>query len=93
MMSKSYFQKKALLVCMTLLACLVTMLLWADTPSTIAFGCAIDAREQIHESQALAKSIANPSDPQWCAKGDLHRKYHFPACMFRLHGMAIPGCQ
>ena len=25
------------------------------------------------------KSIASPGDPQWRAKGDLHRKYHFPA--------------
>jgi predicted peptidase len=35
--------------------------------------------EQIRESQALAKSIAFPGNPQWRAKGDLHRKYHFPA--------------
>jgi predicted peptidase len=54
-------------------------MLWAQTPSTIQYGCAIDAQEQIHESPALAKSIASPEDPQWQAKGDLHRKYHSPA--------------
>jgi predicted peptidase len=53
--------------------------LLAQTPSTVKFGCAINAEEQIRESQALAKSIASPGDPQWRAKGDLHRKYHFSA--------------
>jgi predicted peptidase len=53
--------------------------LWAQAPSPIAFGCAIDAQDQILESQALAKSSAVPGNPQWRAKGDLHRKYHFPA--------------
>ena len=48
-------------------------------PLRISFGCAINAQEQIRESQALAKSIAAPNDPQWRAKGDLHRKYHFAA--------------
>ncbi len=57
----------------------VATTLWAQTTSTITFGCAINAQEQIRESQALAKSIASPNDPQWRAKGDLHRKYHFPA--------------
>ncbi len=51
----------------------------AQTPSRITFGCAINAEEQIRESRALAKSIAAPGDPQWRAKGDLHRKYHFAA--------------
>ena len=51
----------------------------AQTPSTISFGCVINAQEQIRESQALAKRIASPGDPQWRAKGDLNRKYHFPA--------------
>ena len=58
---------------------LAVTMLRAQTPSTIAFGCAINAQEQIRESQALAKSIASPNDPQWRAKGDLHRKYHFAA--------------
>jgi predicted peptidase len=48
-------------------------------PSTITFGCTINAQEQIRESQTLAKGIASPIDPQWRAKGDLHRKYHFAA--------------
>ena len=51
----------------------------AQTPLTIEYGCAIDAEEQIQESRILAKNIANSDDPQWRAKGDLHRKYHFPA--------------
>jgi predicted peptidase len=77
MMIKSLFPKKALLVYMTLLVSLITMQLWAQTPSTIEYGCAIDAQEQIQESRALAKSIATPKDPRWRAKGDLQRKYHF----------------
>jgi predicted peptidase len=64
---------------MIFLAGFVSMLLWAQTPSAIKFGCAIIAQDQIRESQALAKSVANPGDPQLRAKGDLHRKYHFPA--------------
>jgi len=79
MMSKSFFQKRALLLCMFFLAGLLATPLRAQTPSTIKFGCAINAEEQIRESQALAKSIASPGDPQWRAKGDLHRKYHFSA--------------
>ena len=79
MMIKPLFTQKALLVYMTLLISLITMQLWAQAPSTIEYGCAIDAEEQIQESRALAKKIANLDDPQWRAKGDLHRKYHFPA--------------
>jgi hypothetical protein len=79
MQNRSLFQKKTLLVPMWLLAGLVATSVWAQTPSTIEFGCKIDADEQIRESRALAKSIASPGDPGWRAKGDLHRKYHFPA--------------
>lgn len=68
-----------LLVCLIVLAGAIPPLLRAQTPATIAFGCAIKAEEQIRESQALAKSIASPGDPQWRAKGDLRRKYHFAA--------------
>ena len=50
----------------------------ARTTSSIEYGCAIDAVEQIQESRALAERNANPDDPQWRAKGDLHRAYHFP---------------
>jgi len=66
-------------ICLVFFAGWAAMMLRAQTPSTITFGCAINAQEQIRESQALAKSIASPSDPQWRAKGDLHRKYHFAA--------------
>ena len=72
-------RKMALAVCMLLIIVFVSTLVWAQTLSTIKFGCAINAEEQIRESQALAKSIASPDDPQWRAKGDLHRKYHFSA--------------
>ena len=79
MMSKTSFQKMALLVYMLFLAGFAATLLPAQTPSAIKYGCAIIAQDQIRESQALAKSVAAPGDPQWRAKGDLHRKYHFPA--------------
>jgi hypothetical protein len=51
----------------------------AQSPTTIEFGCGIDPAEQILESRTLAKSVANPEDPNWRAKGDLKRKYHLPA--------------
>ncbi len=50
----------------------------ARTATSIEYGCAIDAVEQIQESRALAERNANQDDPQWRAKGDLHRAYHFP---------------
>jgi len=43
----------------------------------IAFGSAIDAEQQIRESQELAKRIAVPGNQQWRAKGDQHRTYQF----------------
>ena len=78
MMSKLFSREKVLPV-MLFLVCFVSVQLCAQTPSKIQYGCAIDAQEQIHESRELAKSIASPEDTQWQAKGDLHRKYHFPA--------------
>jgi poly(3-hydroxybutyrate) depolymerase len=45
----------------------------------IAFGSALDADQQIRESQSLAKSLAAPGNPQWRAKGDQHRTYRFSA--------------
>ena len=45
----------------------------------IAFGSALDADQQIRESQSLAKSLAAPANPQWRAKGDQHRTYRFAA--------------
>ncbi|NLD35336.1 MAG: hypothetical protein GX654_00525 [Desulfatiglans sp.] len=51
----------------------------ANASDKIKYGCAINAKDQIVESRALAKSLANPDNNQWQAKGDLHRKYHLPA--------------
>jgi predicted peptidase len=78
-MSQLTSRKRVLPICLLSVIGLMATLLWAQTPSTITFGCAINAQEQIRESQALAKNIASPNDPQWRAKGDLHRKYHFAA--------------
>jgi len=79
MTNKPSSRQKMLPIYMFSLACLAATMLRAQAPSTIAFGCAINAQEQISESQALAKSLASPADTQWRAKGDLHRKYHFAA--------------
>jgi predicted peptidase len=79
MMNISSFRKRALLLGIVLLAGSLAASLQAQTSSTISFGCAINAQEQIRESQALAKNISIAGDPQWRAKGDLHRKYHFTA--------------
>ena len=79
MMSKFTSCRKALPVCMPFLVGFLAMMLWAQSPSRIEYGCDIDAQEQIRESRALAKSLASSEDPQWQAKGDQHRKYHFPA--------------
>jgi predicted peptidase len=62
---------------MALSVVFLSTLLMAQMPSTIQFGCAINAKEQIRESQALAKNITSTDNSQWRAKGDLHRKYHF----------------
>jgi predicted peptidase len=79
MMRKSSSRNNLFFIGTLFLAGFLAATLRAQTPKTISFGCAINAQEQIRESQALAKSIASPADPQWRAKGDLHRKYHFPA--------------
>ena len=50
----------------------------AQPAGPIAFGSALDAQEQIRESEQVAKSLAAPAAPEWRAKGDLHRKYWFP---------------
>jgi enterochelin esterase-like enzyme len=44
--------------------------------ASIAFGSALDADQQIAESQQLAKDAAGSEQR---AKGDQHRKYYFPA--------------
>ena len=79
MVIESYLRKKLFFAAIILFVCSMTLQLRAQTPSEIKYGCNIDAGEQIAESRALAKSIANPDDPQWRARGDIHRKYHFPA--------------
>ena len=43
---------------------------------TIAFGTTINPEAQMAKSQQLAKSLAGKS-PQWQAKGDQRRTYHF----------------
>jgi poly(3-hydroxybutyrate) depolymerase len=43
----------------------------------ISFGTYIDPVVQMEESRNLAKSLINPSSPQWQAKGDQRRTYHF----------------
>lgn len=70
--------RKHLLVISIFASFVIAAVAWPQTRS-IKFGCAIDAEEQVRESQALAKSTASPNDPQWRAKGDLRRKYHFAA--------------
>ncbi len=74
----SVYKKRLLLGSLAVVG-LFAALLTAQAPPQIKFGCAINAQEQVRESQALAKSIASPADPQWRAKGDLHRKYGFAA--------------
>ena len=45
----------------------------------IPFGSALDADQQILESQQLAKNALSAPNPQRRAKGDQHRTYDFPA--------------
>ncbi|WP_437629521.1 hypothetical protein [Sorangium sp. So ce854] len=48
-------------------------------PVTISFGTTLDPRAQVLEARALAESVADPASPQWRARGDQRRTYHFPA--------------
>ncbi|XXY17593.1 hypothetical protein WME88_56130 [Sorangium sp. So ce216] len=48
-------------------------------PVTISFGTELDPRTVVLEARALAGSVADPSSPQWRAKGDQRRTYRFPA--------------
>jgi predicted peptidase len=77
--SNAFSRPTVRLLCIFFLAGFLSTLLLAQKPSPIKYGCDIDAQKQISESQALAKKIVSSEDPQWRAKGDLHRKYHFPA--------------
>jgi poly(3-hydroxybutyrate) depolymerase len=45
----------------------------------IPFGSALDADQQMLESQQLANALLATPDPQRRAKGDQHRTYNFPA--------------
>jgi predicted peptidase len=45
----------------------------------IPFGSALDADQQIMESQQLAKALATAPNPQRRATGDQHRTYNFAA--------------
>lgn len=60
-----------------LLACIASSLLAQAQP--IPFGSALDADQQIAESQKLAKDLLAVPNPQLRAKGDQHRTYNFPA--------------
>lgn len=51
----------------------------AQATRIVAWGTALDPRAQITESQALAKTLANPQGSQWRAKGDQKRTYRFTA--------------
>lgn len=48
-------------------------------PVTISFGTTLDPRAQVLDARALAESLADPASPQWRARGDQRRTYHFPA--------------
>jgi hypothetical protein len=48
-----------------------------DTSRPIWFGTTLKPQAVMSASQQLAKSLANPSSPQWRAKGDQRRTYRF----------------
>lgn len=77
MMRQPTFRTKPLCLCVLFFAGWLGTCLWAQTPPAISFGSAIQAEKQVRESRDLAGSVAAPDGPQWRAKGDLHRKYHF----------------
>lgn len=76
MMSRSTFRTKPLCLCILFLAGCLGTSLRAQTPP-ISFGSAIQAEKQVRESQDLAGRVAAPDGPEWRAKGDQHRTYHF----------------
>jgi len=61
-----------------LLLTLASGALLAQTPP-IPFGSALNADQQMAESQKLAKEILSTPGTQLRAKGDQHRTYNFPA--------------
>ena len=50
----------------------------------IPFGSALDADQQILESEQLAKNVLAAPNPQRRAKGDQHRTYPFPAAKIEM---------
>jgi hypothetical protein len=46
--------------------------------AAIPFGSALDADQQMAESQKLAKDVLAAPNQQLRAKGDQHRTYNFP---------------
>lgn len=49
----------------------------SDISRIISFGTTLDPQAVMIESQKLAESISDPKSPQWQAKGDQQRTYHF----------------
>jgi len=50
-----------------------------DGERLISFGTLLDPQAVMTAAQQLAESVADPSSPQWRAKGDQHRTYSFAA--------------
>jgi poly(3-hydroxybutyrate) depolymerase len=61
-----------------ILALLLSSLASAQDNGVIAFGTNLEPKQQVAQSQALAKSMAKPGSSGWRAKGDQHRTYRFP---------------
>jgi len=61
---------------MVLCACISGGFAYAEQ-RYISFGTRIDPATQIAESQNLARSLTDSTSPQWRAKGDQRRTYHF----------------
>ena len=49
----------------------------SDASRPIWFGTTLDPQTVMTESERLAKSLADPTSPQWRAKGDQRRTYRF----------------
>lgn len=49
----------------------------ATNNQTIGFGTTLNPQVVMREAQQRAKSLANTNSPQWRAKGDQRRTYHF----------------
>ena len=91
MMRQPTFRTKPLCLCVLFFAGWLGTCLWAQTPPAISFGSAIQAEKQVRESRDLAGSVAAPDGPQWRAKGDLHRKYHFAEAGWTCPTSGVPA--